>query len=125
MLFCDIYGNLCFEKSMNNVTVEDTCKCPIECDSITYSFSLVSTPFNPEELCPRKLPKDPNKDFLMKEFYLNKNPPQFVRKLIEFKDNISSYPFDYCKTDIQYRAEVIFRMATDSIEQVKSGTKYF
>ena len=38
-----------------------------------------------------------------------------VRKFIEFKENISSNEYDYCKKNIQYRAEVIFRLATDSI----------
>ena len=51
----------------------------------------------------------------MAEFYTHKSPPQFIRKLIEYKDNTSSDPSDTCKVNIQYRAEVIFRLATDSI----------
>ena len=51
----------------------------------------------------------------MKPFYENKFPPQFIRRLKQFKDNSSSQEQDYCKKNIQYRAEVIFRMATDTM----------
>ena len=114
-MFCDVYGNICFEKSMNNVTLEDICDCPNECNSISYSFSVVSTPFDPKEMCPRNVKKE-SEDFLMKEFYLNKFPPQFVRRLIEFSNvNVSSREGDYCERNIQYRAEINFRLATNSI----------
>ena len=71
--FCDIFGNFCFEKSMQNTANNNKCHCPIECEAINYSFSFVSTPFVPDEMCPKKVI---NGDFLMKEFYVNKAPPQ-------------------------------------------------
>ena len=112
LTYCDIYGNLCFENVMENVTIEETCNCPMECDSIGYAFSIVSKPFDPEKLCPSK---SRNEEFLMKEFYENQFPPKFVRKLIEFKDNISSNDGSYCKRNIQYRAEIEFRLATNTM----------
>merc|ERR1712218_79665 len=95
----------------NNITA-DNCDCPMECNSISYSFSLVSTPFNPEKVC---LGDKSKGYFLMKDFYNHKSPPQYIRRLMELKDNISSNPEEVCKKKIPYRAEVIFRMATDSI----------
>ena len=62
---------------MKNVTLEDNCDCLNECNSITYSFSVVSTPFDPKEMCPRK---SGSQDFLMKEFYENRSPPQYIRE---------------------------------------------
>ena len=119
-----MYGNMCFESSMQNVTIELDCDCPLECDSISYSFSLVSTPFDAKEKCPMKLG---SRDFAMKEFYENVYPPQFVRKLmrmmndkkmtIMMKNNNSTSVQEghFCKRNIQYRAEVIFRLATNTL----------
>ena len=125
-LFCDIYGNLCFENMMDNATIEEYCHCPMECNSISYSFSLVSIPFAPEAACPPQ--KDGHnlnddglfeaittQDFLMKPFYQSKSPPQFVRKLFNLKNNVSYDDMDYCKNHLNKRAEVIFKMATDSM----------
>ena len=112
-LFCDIYGNMCFENSMQNVSIELNCDCPLECDSISYSFSLVSTPFVSKEMCPRQ---SGSADFAMKEFYDNAYPPKFVRKLIRMKNNNATIQEgDFCKRNIQYRAEVIFRLATNTL----------
>ena len=66
--FCDIFGNMCFESTMENSTVEEICDCPLECNSISYSFSLVSTPFDPNKMCPSGKNTE---DFLMNEFYVN------------------------------------------------------
>ena len=107
-----MYGNVCFENEMDNVTVEDNCDCPMECNSISYSFNLVSTPFDPQLMCPSPKSTD---DFLLKDFYDNKFPPKYVRKLIEFKDNVSSQDRDYCTRNIQFRADVVFRLATNSM----------
>ena len=99
---------------MKNVTVEEICDCPIECNSISYSFSLVSAPFNPEKLCPNSI----GHDFLMKDFYMKRFPPQFVTKLIEIKTNYSTDTTDakeYCKKNIQYRAEVYFKLAANHL----------
>ena len=92
--------------------MEDNCNCPMECNSITYSFTTVSTPFIKEEMC---LLETKEGHYMMKQFYEHKFPPQFIRKLIEVKDNISSNATEYCKRSLEYRAEVIFRMATDSV----------
>ena len=54
-------------------------------------------------------------NFLMKQFYEHKFPPEFVRKLIQAKSNISANEVEYCKKNLQYRAEVIFRMASDTV----------
>ena len=80
----------------------------MECNTLSYQFSVVSTPLDPEERC------NPS-DSLMKPFYENKFPSQVTRNLIEVKYNISNHPTDYCKRNLQYRAEVIFRMATDTM----------
>ena len=86
----------------------------MECNSISYSFTLVSTPFDPEGMCPLQATK--NNKFLMKEFYVNESPPIFVRNLIHFVDNSSVVSSkDLCMRNLQYRAEVIFRLATDTI----------
>ena len=100
---------------MENITIEDNCNCPIECNTISYSFSFVSIPFDPEEMCPSDTYSE---DFLMKEFYDNKFPPPFMRKMKEiqgYKDNISSDASEICYKNIKYRAEIIFTLATDSI----------
>ena len=98
---------------MDKPNVEDQCDCPTQCNFISYSFTTVSTPFDGNELCP---PETLNSDnFLMKPFYENKFPPQFIRKLIKIKNNVSDDAQDYCKKNLQYRAEVIFRMATDTM----------
>ena len=91
---------------MKNAPTDWTCDCPVECNYISYSFSLVSTPFNPEELCPRDMVSE---DFLMKPFYQNR----VGRAMIKMKNNITE--IEYCKQHLKYRAEVIFRLATDSI----------
>ena len=89
----------------------------MECNSLSYSFTLVSTPFDPEGMCPHQATK--NNKFLMKEFYINESPPIFVRNLIHFVDNTSITSTvsskDLCMRNLQYRAEIIFRLATDTI----------
>ena len=109
-MFCDIYGSKCFDDSMDKLNFENNCDCPTECNSITYSFTTVSTPFNVEEYCP----PDSN-NFLMKPFYDDKFPHQFIRKLLKIKNNVSDDAVEYCKKNLEYRAEVIFRMATDTM----------
>ena len=111
---------MCFEKNMKNSSYEETCDCPMECNTISYSFSIVSTPFDPEELCPYIFDGYMNflwraGDFLMRPFYENKSPPQVVRKMMKIKNNISDSAMDYCKKNLAFRAEVIFKIATDSM----------
>ena len=114
-MFCDIYGNKCFDDSMHNYfnTTKYNCLCPTECDSISYSYTTMSTPFDENELCPSF--SEYSEDFLMKPFYDNKFPPQFIRKLMKLKNNVSDDAQEYCKKNLQYRAEVIFKMATDTM----------
>ena len=107
-----MYGNVCFEKSMKNTPSEWTCDCPMECNTISYSFSVVMTSLDPEELCPNYNDFD---DFLMKPFYDTDLPPQFERKLMFIKENISIDAVDDCKRNLQYRAEVIFKLVTDTL----------
>ena len=103
-----MFGNICFENTMKNKT---KCDCPMECNSISYSFTLYSSPFNAEKMCP----SDAKTDFLMKEFYENSFPPKFIKKLIQFRDNISSRETDQCKRYIQYRSEISFRLASNTM----------
>ena len=71
-----------------------------------------SNPFDPDEMCPKKLPAYAQ---MMKEFYKHKFPPQFIRNLMMFKDNISADESENCKKNIQYRAEVTFQLATNEM----------
>ena len=89
---------------------EWTCGCPKECNTLSYSFSVTSTPLDPEELCTK------DSDSKMWQFYQNKFPADFVRTQMKIKYNVSNDATDYCKKNIKYRAEVVFKMATDSME---------
>ena len=94
---------------MENDTLEDNCECPMDCDSISYSSYSVSTPLNPEKMCLKQ------KNGVMKEILKNKFPPQFVRNLRKFVDNVTSNEIEICKRNIQYRAEVTFQLATNTM----------
>ena len=96
---------------MSNMADKNTCNCPIECNTIGYTSYFVSSPFKPDELCPTKEPAEG----LMKEFYVHKTPPQLVRNLEMYAFNFSSQAQDYCKSNIQYRAEVNFQLATNTM----------
>ena len=97
---------------MENVEIEKSCDCPMECNSISYSYSVVSTPFDPKEMCASY--SDAN-SIPMMEFQRKSSPPQFIRKLRQYKFNVTADEAESCHNNIQYRAEVIFRLATDSI----------
>ena len=90
------------------------CNCPMECNTLSYSFSHVSRPLDPEEECPPEV-YDSTHDFLMKPFYENPFPSKYVRRLMKIRNNISDEPMDYCKRNLRYRAEVTFKLATDTI----------
>ena len=93
----------------------------MECNTLQYSFHHVSSPFYPEELCPnydniRQLsPLKFKEPFMMEPFYKNISPPPFVRSMMKVKYNFSETAVENCKRNLQYRAEIIFRMATDSM----------
>ena len=85
----------------------------MECTSISYSLRVVSTKFEEKEMC-----GETSENSVMKEFNAegHKFPPQFIRKLIHLKNNsVSSDEVEFCKRNLKYRAEVIFRLATDSM----------
>ena len=63
-------------------------------------------------MCPRNVPAYAQ---MMKEYYLNKFPPQFIRKLQKYKDNVTEDQSTICKRNINYRAEVTFQLATNEM----------
>ena len=107
---------------MRNGPDESACDCPVECNTISYSFRVVITPFDQEELCPQRFAADAS---LVKPISYHRLPPTFVQKLTKIKHNNSNsiFPEDVGhlpdekdrKEKLQYRAEVTFRMATDLI----------
>ena len=107
--FCDAFGYICFEEMMENNTV--VCDCPMDCDSVQYSYSIVSTPMTEEKECPTN-----GKDSDFEEFYKKPFPPKFVLRAREFmKKTNSSRVVDHCKQLLRYRAKVTFRLATDTV----------
>ena len=104
---------------MKNTTPELSCDCPMECNTLSYSFSIVTTPFDGEVLCPELMTKyDLEDNFLLKPFYDmydSGSPPEFVRKLLKIKNNVSYDPMEYCKKHLEYRAEVNFKLVTDTM----------
>ena len=49
---CDVFGTICFERTMKSVSTSDDFDCPNSCDAISYSLSVSSTPLVEESLCP-------------------------------------------------------------------------
>ena len=99
---------------MENTPAEWVCDCPVECNTISYSFSIKESKQFSTGLCPSS--QDAG-DFLMKPFYDNEFPPPFVKGLMKIKN-----PFDQdqdveddCKANLGNRAEVIFKLATDTM----------
>ena len=112
LIVCDVNGNICFENVMKNHS-KDNCdvkKCPMDCNSISYSYSIVSTPFKETELCPKL-----GTDSIFEEFYKNPFPPRFMTRAREFIFNESSEEKAQCAKYLPYRAEVTFRLATDTV----------
>ena len=107
--FCDVYGNICFENSISDITLEENCDCPMECNYISYSSFYVSTPLDPEQLCSK------GSHGLMEAIFKNKYPPQFVRNLRKYMKNETSNQKDICKKYLQYRAKVTFQLATNTL----------
>ncbi len=107
-----MYASLCFEESMKNFTSVNDCDCPLDCDSITYSYSLVSSRLKENELCANKL-KAPTP--LMTDFYHKPFPKLFIRQLRKYAKNISADPYEICSKYLQYRAAVTFQLATNDV----------
>ena len=105
-----MYASLCFEESMKNFTLQKKCDCPLDCNSITYSYSLVSSPLKEDELCAQKSPTP-----LLKDFYEKPFPKLFIRKLRKYAKNISADTFEICSKYLKYRAVVIFQLATNDV----------
>ena len=114
-IICDTYGNICFENVMKNRSKNncDVTKCPMDCNSISYSYSIVSTPFKETELCSKT-----GKDSIFEEFYNNPFPPSFMTKARTYFYNENSKPSDLCRKYLPYRAEVSFRLATDTVSVI-------
>ena len=91
---CDMFGNICFDKVMKTDGKDlcDLATCPMDCSSISYSYSIVSSPFIPDELCPSK-----GTDSIFEEFYNNQFPPKFITRSRTFYFNESSKASDLCK----------------------------
>ena len=107
---------------MKNIPTDWICDCPMECNTISFSFSVVVTPFDPEEMCPKYNNFDNDydfDDFLMKPFYDRNRifSPKFEKKLLEIKNNVSmTYAEDEdCKENLSYRAVVNFKLVTDTM----------
>ena len=88
----------------------DVTKCPMDCNFISYSYSIISTPFKEAEHC-----SNDGKDSIFDEFYKNPFPPRFMTRARTFFFNESSRPSDQCAKYLPYRAEVTFRLATDTV----------
>ena len=117
-MLCDIFGYICFEEAIST-NQDDQCDCPLECNSISYSYTFITTPLNPDETCP----PGNIKNFLMKEFYEHKFPPEYIRNLRKFKDNVTSDQAEICKNNIKYRAKLTFKLATDTIQVTVSSKR--
>ena len=116
---------------MDNDALEENCDCPMECNSISYSFNIESKEFDPKEVCPNimgglnDIARYDN--FVMKPFYKQKYPVKFVRKLMKIKSNVSDTDMAYCKKNLEYRSEVIFQLATNtmSVTVLSSRLSFF
>ena len=107
---CDVFGNICIERSLKNSSLGLGCHCPMDCDSVSYSYSIVSTPISEKEQCSTK------GDYsIFEEFYKRPFPPKFIRRTREFLGIESLKEADVCKKLLPYRAEVTFRLATDTV----------
>ena len=50
---CDVFGNFCFAEAMEEVTTNNTCQCPKNCRSVTYSLAVSSSYINDKIYCPK------------------------------------------------------------------------
>ena len=75
--------------------------------------TFLSTPFKEDELCPKSKSKSKS---LFKEFYMKPFPPTFIKRAREFMEESSvTSEYESCKKLLPYRAEVTFRLATDTV----------
>ena len=40
-MFCDLMSNICFDQVFKNTSTLLKCNCPMECDYVSYSYSIV------------------------------------------------------------------------------------
>ena len=97
---------------MKNSKKEDSCDCPLECNAIKYSYYYVSSPLDPVKMCPSSKGSE---DFLMRDFYENPMPPMLLKRMEMFVYNSSDRIPISCMKNIPYRAEVTFRLATNTM----------
>ena len=109
---CDMYASLCFEESMKNFILQKKCDCPLDCDSITYSYSLVSSRLKEDELCTANQ-NSPTP--LMTDFYERPFPKLFIRQIEKYAKNISADPYEICSKYLKYKAVVTFQLATNDV----------
>ena len=84
---------------------------------MSYSYSIVSTPINPVEQCPNfKKKKFQKMKSIFKEFYIKPSPPMFIQRVRSLLNITTTSDLgELCKRLLPYRAEVTFRMATDTV----------
>ena len=107
-----MYASLCFEESIKNFTSEKNCDCPLDCDSITYSYSLVSSRLKEDELCTGNQ-NSPTP--LLTDFYKKPFPSLFIRQLSKYAKDTSADTLEICNKYLKYRAVVIFKLATNDV----------
>ena len=76
-------------------------------------LASLSAPFKEDESCPRSKSKSRS---LFQEFYTNPFPPRFIKRAREFMgEREESSEYESCRRFLPYRAEVTFRLATDTV----------
>ena len=64
-------------------------------------------------MCPSSILE--HSDFLMKEYYLKKNPPELLRKMEKFAFNTTDDMAEICKKQLLYKAAIIFKLSSHTM----------
>ncbi len=48
---CDLWGRYCFKKLMESKKTPEECKCPYDCTTVRYSYSVSSIKMDPVQYC--------------------------------------------------------------------------
>ena len=72
-------------------------------------------------MCPSSILE--HSDFLMKEFYLKKSPPELLRNMENFVFNTTNEDSEICKKKILYKAEVIFKLPAHTMTVVVNSRR--